>query len=39
MEDENKEEEDQKNEIQTDNCNRYNEDIYEQVKAADNKCK
>jgi hypothetical protein len=27
-----KEEEDQKNEIKTDNSNRYNEDIYEQVK-------
>jgi hypothetical protein len=33
MEDENEEEEDQKNEIKTDNLNRYNEEIYEQVKA------
>ncbi|MGA9153862.1 MAG: hypothetical protein WBZ36_25050 [Candidatus Nitrosopolaris sp.] len=33
MEDQNEEEEDQKNEIKTDNRNRYNEDIYEQVKA------
>ena len=32
-EDENEEEEDQKNEIKTDNLNRYNEEIYEQVKA------
>jgi hypothetical protein len=28
-----KEEEDQKNEIKTDNSNRYNEDIYEQVQS------
>ena len=33
MEDQNEEEEDQKNEIKTDNRNRYNEDIYEHVKA------
>ena len=33
MEVQNEEEEDQKNEIKTDNRNRYNEDIYEQVKA------
>jgi hypothetical protein len=32
-EDQNEEEEDQKNEIKTDNRNRYNEDIYGQVKA------
>src|SRR5215813_11148361 len=33
MKDQNEEEEDQKNEIQTGNRNRYNEDIYEQTKA------
>jgi hypothetical protein len=33
IEDQNEEEEDQKNEIKTDNRNRYNEDIYAQVKA------
>jgi DNA polymerase II small subunit/DNA polymerase delta subunit B len=33
MKDQNEEEEDQKNEIQTGNRNRYNEDIYEQIKA------